>query len=83
VFWFSVNARGIAQQKRRDTALRAGIFKAWESINPIVSLLGGTVAARLNRLDESARLSLGMVASPQSQLPFHPTSYISAKQPHF
>jgi hypothetical protein len=27
--------------------------------------------ARLDRLDEPARLSLGMVASPQSPLPFH------------
>jgi hypothetical protein len=27
--------------------------------------------ARLDRLDEPARLSLGMVASPQSLLPFH------------
>jgi hypothetical protein len=27
--------------------------------------------ARLHRLDEPARLSLGMVASPQSPLPFH------------
>jgi len=28
--------------------------------------------ARLHRLDEPTGLSLGMVASPQSQLPFRP-----------
>ena len=31
----------------------------------------GDFRARLHRLDEPARLSLGMVASPQSPLPFH------------
>src|SRR5438067_11517575 len=32
--------------------------------------------------DESVRLSLGMVASPQSPLPFHLTRFLSAMPPH-
>jgi hypothetical protein len=41
----------------------------------VVSFLGGELQAAHDLIvrDESARLSLGMVASPQSLLPFHPT----------
>ena len=63
---------------KEDAALRAGIFKASGSIGPMCFFLflGGAGFAPPVMVivrDESARLSLGMVASPQSLLLFHLT----------
>src|SRR6266567_8577522 len=55
----------------RIPPFRAGIFKAWGSFDPMEfgeSARG--IPALHHRLDEPARLSLGMVASLQSPLPF-------------
>jgi len=43
----------------------------------------GTALELIIVRDESAKLSLGMVASPQSPLPFHLTSILSAMPPHY
>ncbi len=62
--------------KRRDSALRAGIFKARGSTDPMSFFTGGVTGTPplfCHRVDESIGLSLGMVASPQSPLPFPPT----------
>jgi len=64
---------------KEDAALRAGIFKASGSIGPMyfaLSFSGGddfTPPLVIIVRDESARLSLSMVASPQSLLLFHLT----------
>jgi hypothetical protein len=69
-------------EKRRsplvsDSALRAGIFKAWGSIvrclSPVSVQRGRrTSRAAEHRLNEPTGLSLSMVASPQCPLPFRP-----------
>jgi hypothetical protein len=65
-------------EKRRsplvsDSALRAGIFKAWGSFDPMeVGRRKNESSRPVHRLDEPTGLSLGMVASPHCPLPFHP-----------
>ena len=54
--------------------LRAGIFKALGSFDPMMDWEAAQEprsGAADHRLDEPTRLSLGMVASPQSPLLFH------------
>ncbi|MGB7555745.1 MAG: hypothetical protein WBM04_15335, partial [Candidatus Korobacteraceae bacterium] len=57
------------------SALRAGIFKASGSFDPMRFWEAAQEArsgAAGHRLDEPTRLSLGAVASQQSRLPFRP-----------
>jgi len=72
---------GAKRQHIKDSLLRVKhfrwgmdwIFKAWGSIPPMVVMAGRGCPTRplVHRQDEPTRLSLGMVASQQSPLPFH------------
>src|SRR5712664_4934613 len=55
----------------RIPPFRAGIFKAWGSFDPMkLGKSARGIPALYHRLDEPTKLSLGMVASLQSPLPF-------------
>ena len=79
VFWFSVNVRRSA--RRREVRFRpsGGDFQGMRIYrSDVVSLgfQGGAASHRPQMIivrDESVKLSLGMVASPQSPLLFCPT----------
>src|SRR6266436_8635671 len=63
-----------------DSALRAGIFKAWGL--SIRWRLGGARTsshAPVHRLDEPTGISLGMVASPRCPLPFRPAKLLQLR----
>jgi len=78
--WFSVKMRRESRRRGRIPPFGRG-FSRHEDLS---NRCGGAGRRRLyaartvHRLDESTKLSLGMVASPQSPLPFHLAESLSA-----
>jgi hypothetical protein len=64
------------------SALRAGIFKASGSTDPmkVGAAQGGDPRAAVHRLDELTELSHSMVASPQCRFRFARQNYCSADE---
>jgi hypothetical protein len=72
--WFSLKWRE-ALSVSEYSAFRGGDFqgiKVYRSDEDLEAAQGTGSGAAIHRFDEPTRLSLGMVASPQSPLPFRP-----------
>ena len=72
--WFSLKWRRDVLRLCRFRSFGAGIFQALGSIDPMMDKQRKKLlpCAADHRLDEPAKLSLSMVASPQCPLPFRP-----------
>src|SRR2546430_6329167 len=86
VFWFSAKMRvNLTEEGFRPSG---GDFQGMRIYRSDVSFFCFRAARDITPpwliivRDESVRLSLGMVASPQSPLPFHLTRFLSAMPPH-